>query len=265
MNVSEPIEELLFLETTIQVDRIIGTQDRRDAIRHNIRDRRLCTSGHVLGEYNRTLVRNAVTFRDLLRSSPDVADAVARLSRYAPVGRKFHRTMTLLAYLGFDADKKNTLDRLEMFIEWRAHDLFWESIDRSACPNQIGCGIASWQGEQDSAGQYDTAAIKCLKANPPQCRVEDFIHGNRDALEQFVSVAKNHSNGDVARAASAFEAILAGTATPFGERSCYPISDTLIVLESPPGSSIYSTDGDVHDIGQILGRRLHSEEDHIRA
>ena len=102
---SEPTldERPLFLETTTQVDRVIGTQNRRNTIRHNIQNRRLCTSGHVLGEFNKTLILDAITFRNLLLSSPNVEEAVKRLQRY---DRRFPR----LFYIG-------TEKKFELWIE----------------------------------------------------------------------------------------------------------------------------------------------------
>ena len=104
-------DKLLFLETTIQIDRIIGTQERRNTIRHNVQTWRLCTSAHVLGEFNRTLISDAVIFRNLLLSSPNLQEAVKRLGSY---DRRFPRTVGLLATLGFDRQqrvKDETVDR----------------------------------------------------------------------------------------------------------------------------------------------------------
>jgi len=256
-----PDQALLFLETTIQIQRIIGEQATRDRIRRNVRNRRLCTSGHVLGEFNRTLIKDAITFRNLLRTSPSVEEAVKRLPRFVPpVSRKYPRTIELLAFLGFDGDKRATLERLEDFIEWRAYQHFRESIDDTCFADEVGCILRSWQPEQDQTGEYSLNGLKCLKASPPPCRVQDFIQKHRANLQEIVSKAKDHNRTNVAKAAEAFEGILEGQDTPFGERSnCYPISDTLIVLEAPSDSEIYSTDGDVHIICEILGRHRYRE------
>ena len=73
--------------------------------------------------------------------------------------------------------------------------------------------------------------------------------------------AMGNNRKNVAAAAAALHAILTGTDVPFGERSnCYSISDTMIVLESPPDSEVYSTDGDVHAICEILRKTIYSEE-----
>ncbi|MCH7626411.1 MAG: hypothetical protein IIC83_10845, partial [Chloroflexi bacterium] len=206
------------------------------------------------------LIRDAIVFRNLLLSSPNVAEAVKRLAKYVPVGRKFIRTIVLLASFGNDGIKQNVIDRLEDFIDFRAHQHFWESMDRSICTDSIGCFLRSWQPQKDENGQYTLDGFRCLKNDPPPCAVPEFIENHRELLEEFVATAADHSRDNVAKSAQAFEGILAGSDVPFGERSnCYPISDTLIVLEADDGAEIYSTDGDVHAICEILGKDAYVE------
>ena len=256
--VDESNEALVFLETTIQIDRIIGKQERRKTIKFNLHGRRVSTSGHVLGEFNKTLMQDAVTFRDLVLSSPTVGEAVKRLGRYS---RRFPRTVDLLATLGLDEDKQNTIDRLEKFIEWQGFDQFWEHITDGEFADHVGCVLKQWTPQQSDNGRYDVSGLKCLKDNPPPCAVLEFIQINRSVVEGFAILARGATRRNVRRAGGVFEKILDGSEEPFGERSnCYTIADTLIVLESPQDSEIYSTDGDVATICDILGRRSYQEK-----
>ena len=250
-------QKLIFLETTVQIGRVIGDQQEREKIRHNIDGQRLGTSGHVLAEFNRTLLKDAVTFRNLLLTSPDVGEAVKRFGKY-PKNRKFPRLIFLLATIGFDNDRQNTLDRLEVYIEWKLHDLFWESIDQSCYADGVGCAHRQWQAEQDETGAYDIDGLRCLKTGPHACGVAGFVQVNRSALEQFVSAGRVCPRTNVREAAELIDAILNGTESPFGMRNCYTISDTLIVLEAPPEAEVYSTDGDIHAICKILGKNKYS-------
>ncbi|MCI0441517.1 MAG: hypothetical protein L0177_20635 [Chloroflexi bacterium] len=248
----------LFLETTIQIDKVIGAQARRDAINLNLRGRRLCTSGHVLGEYNRALIRSAIIFRDLLRTSPDVGEALKRLPTY--IGRHYSRIVRLLATLGIDDDKQLTLERLENFVEFQAHIYFWRDIDEDGLSDEVGCVLKDWRPTRESDGRYDVTGLACRKDDPPPCQVARFIEQNGTALEKFSRSASGHRRRNVNRAAKAFDRILDGSDTPYGERAnCYAISDTLIVLEAPNDAEIYSTDGDVHAICEILGKPVHVE------
>lgn len=251
-------QKSIFLETTVQIGRVIGDQQERETIRRNTDSHHLCTSGHVLAEFNRTLIKDAVTFRNLLLTSPDVGEAVKRFGKY-PKNRKFPRLVFLLATIGFDSDKQNTLDRLEIYIEWKLGYLFWESIDRECYADGVRCAHRQWQAEQEETGAYDIDGLRCLKASPPACGVADFVQVNGSALEQFVSVGRVCERTNVREAAELLDAILNGTESPFGIQNCYTISDTLIVLEAPSEAEIYSTDGDIHAICEILGKSQYSE------
>jgi len=167
--------------------------------------------------------------------------------------------MSLLAHLGIDDNKQLTLERLGDFIEWRAHDHFWESIDQECYADRVRCVHRQWQAEQDETGAYDIDGLRYLKASPPACGVADFVEMNRSALEQFIVAAHACPRTNVLEAAELLDAILDGTESPFGMQNCYTISDTLIVLEAPSEAEIYSTDGDIHAICEILDKSKYSE------
>lgn len=142
-------DNLIFIDTTVQIDRIIGKDLRRNTIRRNLSGRRVTTSAHVLGEFNKTVLQDAVIFRNLVASSPNVGEAIKRLNKY---GRSYSRTIELLVTLGFDNDKQLTLDRFDDFIEMHAHDQFWESIDLSAYTDEVGCILKEWEPDPDQHG-----------------------------------------------------------------------------------------------------------------
>ena len=249
----ESNDGILFLETTAQIDRIIGEKERRDAIRRDISGRTVSTSGHVLGEFNKTLMRDAVTFRDLLISSESVGEAIKRLRTF---DRSYPRTVDLLATLGLDDDKQNTIDRLEKFIDWQGHDKFWENISPGVYVDEVGCVLKQWVPQRGVDGSYDLRGLKCLRGTPPPCGVQQFINRHQDEIRKFAHDAANAQRRNVLRSAQALSDILNGNDVPYGERSnCYVIADTMIVLESPELCEMYTTDGDVIAICEILGRR----------
>ena len=168
--------------------------------------------------------------------------------------------MSLLASLGLDGDKQNTLDRLQDFIEWSALDHSWESVAESYSTDEVGCVLRNWEPQKNQLATYGLDGLKCLKASPPPCAVQQFIDSYRSELEPFASAAANHQRSNIASAAKAFISILSSDDVPFGERSnCYRISNTLIALEAPADAVNYSSDSDMGIICEILGRALHVE------
>lgn len=262
MKNAEHNQKPIFLETTIQIGRIIGNQAERDRIRCNINGQRLYTSGHVLAEFNRTLLKDAITFRNILLTSPDFGESVKRFGKYSRT-RKFPRLIFLLATFNFDNDKESLLARLEMHIEWKLHDLFWESIDRNCFVDGVKCAHRQWQAEQNETGDYDLDGLRCLKASPLTCDLMSFIQINRSALEEFINAPHTRPRNNVRKATQLFEAILNGIESPFGIQNCCTISDVLIVLEAPSEAAVYSTDADVHAICEILGKFKYSETSSI--
>ena len=133
------------------------------------------------------------------------------------------------------------------------------SGDKSCYADEVKCALRLWEALLQETGEYDTSTLKCTKTMPVRCNVLDFIEKNRIVLEDFVSKGFGHSRSGVAEAAKAFQAILEGRELPFGERSCYRLGDTLIVLKANSAFDMYSSDGDICSICEILGRSLHEE------
>lgn len=244
----------LFLETSTQIKKVIGEQRIRDEIRRNLNNQMVCTSGHVLAEYKKTLVRDAVTFRNLLLTSPTVGDAVKRFGTSYSRTRKYKRVIDLLETLGRDADKEKTLTRLESFIEFQAEDHFWESIDRTQFIDQIKCPRQHWEPERDVNNLYPIAGIKCLKNDKPDCIVNSFIEQKEGLIKQFTNSVTPNERQSLIDASDLLKSILAKQDVPYGETNCYKISDLLIVLESPEACEIYSFDKDIYEICVIFNR-----------
>lgn len=249
----------IFLETTIQIDKVIGEQETRDRIRRNLDKLVACTCGHVLAEYKKTLVKDAITFRNLLRSSPDVSTAVIRFGSKYSRTRKYPRVINLLENLGRDQDKYNTLARLESFIDWQAEDHFWELLDQSLYVDNIKCPRQHWQPSKDSTGQYHTEGLSCLKRSPKKCAVGEFIEQKATIIGQLIKSDQTSSVASVVKAAGLFKRVLSKTDVPYGEENCYTLSDALIVLEALPDQEIYTHDQGVHELCKILSRSSHKE------
>lgn len=255
MSVSVPI----FLETTIQIDKIIGLQEVRETIRHNLRGNTACTSGHVFAEFKKTLVKDATLFRNILLTSPDVKEAVLRFTKSYSRGRKYPRTISLLAILGLDNDRQNTLSRLEYFIECQAEDVFWESIDQPLSTDKIKCIYQAWSPEKDRDGSYGTKSLTCVKNRKPECLVFSFIKDNRTLIQHFITRADKAERASNKKAADVFQSIISGQDVPYGQENCYCLSDVLIVIEANPEYEVYSHDGDVTEICGIFGRSVFAE------
>ncbi|MEM7531383.1 MAG: hypothetical protein AAF639_04350 [Chloroflexota bacterium] len=69
-----------FLETTIQIERVLGNRKRQAALYTELSGYRLITSHYVLGEYLRTVIRDAIHLYEILLKYAHFDDVMTALS-----------------------------------------------------------------------------------------------------------------------------------------------------------------------------------------
>ncbi len=72
----------LFLDITIQIERIVGDRTRQSALRNELANYRLVTSTYVLGEYLRTLVKDAIQLHRLVVQHTHLDEVITYLGRH---------------------------------------------------------------------------------------------------------------------------------------------------------------------------------------
>ncbi len=107
----------LFLETTIQGEKIFAERARREYIRKNLEDKKVCTSAFVLNQFKKTFLNSVIYYHTLLIDSPDPQTALRRATRYS---ERIHKRITQIYATLCDEEKNDReaiLERLEMWIE----------------------------------------------------------------------------------------------------------------------------------------------------
>lgn len=249
---------LIFLETTIQADRVVGTVDRKQTVANNLSGRTLISSTCVLGEFIDTFVHDAVIFRKLVADSPSTNDALKRLQVYRE--RTTKRAISIFASItdSGSMDKLDVLDVLDRWIDWELIDRFHQGL--AAVVEGAGCAKA-WASAVEDDGGYRIEGLSYTKAAPPDCRIEAFLNEHRDELQKIVAALERLSSRDVEqdRMLQTSQIVLDGLDTPFG-RNCQSIKDIVIGLEAPQQSEIY-TRNRIHfePICAALSKTLHQE------
>ena len=119
----------LFLDTTIQIDRIFGSHKRKMAIHKICAGKECCCTTYVLGEFYATIMRDVVTIYHVLLRESDLNEAerlVAELMRDRHAGRA-HKIFICLREL-YD----NNLEQMKCEVESYLEDLlymFYRGID----------------------------------------------------------------------------------------------------------------------------------------
>lgn len=254
----------LFLETSVQVDRVIGDRDTQGAILRNCRGCTLVSSFRVLGEFIDTLIHDTVILHRLIADSPSVGEALRRFSKFPGLRFRPRRQQRAIALFGNmteegEAPREEVLARLERMIDWQLLARFHDEL--SHVVNHSDCVKARWKPQRLGAS-YDMSGLRCVKENPPDCRIAPFLEEQRLTLESLV-----HALGRVVardkglrEARAALQKVLAGTDVPFGT-NCYVLADTIIALEAPDDAPIYTTnERHFRPLAEAIGKKLFSPQ-----
>lgn len=177
----------LLLDTTIQIDRITGSKDRKKAIEKALGDNRLFCSTYVLGEYTANIVTDFVTLYQLfLLNNKDIGETGKRISETVfgrSQGRVSKLYANILSMCEFDAEEVE--DTFLLYMDLIQDEFFInveEVINTTACARadrkvvfedgipclpQISCtrdkeicGICGfWKQASDEAGKLLEASV----------------------------------------------------------------------------------------------------------
>jgi hypothetical protein len=107
----------LLLDTTIQIDRITGSKERKEAVEKILKDNKLYCTTYVLGEYYSNIVNDLVTLYSLFLLDKDIGETGKRITEKV-FGRSQSRVSKLYANIldmcNFDVDEVEDTFQLYM-------------------------------------------------------------------------------------------------------------------------------------------------------
>ncbi len=161
----------LFLDTTIQIDRIFGSQKKKAAIRAACGDAACRCTSYVLGEFNATIMTDAVTVYNILLIEKDVNEAAKRV---ADVTRNRHESRSQLILIQlrelFDNNIEQMKCELESYFDLLLR-MFYRGLSRELA-DETACQRAKARiTYEDKVPALEGAS--CQKASC-QCAIEDF-------------------------------------------------------------------------------------------
>lgn len=127
----------LLLDTTIQIDRIIGSKERKEAIQKVLKGNKLYCSTFVLGEYYSNIVNDLVTLYGLFLMNKDMGET-GKLITERVFGRRQGRVSKLYANIlsmcNFDVSEVE--DTFQLYIDLIQDEFFLnleEVLDKTKC------------------------------------------------------------------------------------------------------------------------------------
>lgn len=230
-------KDILFLETTIQGNRIFGEKALAEKIHRNLNGKRVCTSIFVLNEFKKTFLEAVICYYNLLVDSPDTHTALRRAAKYP---ERAHKRITQVYATLCDKgghDKEVVLECLESWIDDGLMIEFHENIEEPIVNETACCRVG---GEPIKKGNKYELEIACAKDNPPPCNIENFWKEHKVELQRLAT-ATSFKDNELSKVRGVAVVIKKGTDKPYGNNCHVHLSDAVIVIESPKRSQIYTT------------------------
>lgn len=254
----------LFLETTIQIERVLGSRTSQATLHAELANYRLVTSRYVLGEYLRTVVKDAVYLHRVVTSIPTVDDAMTAIAQHQNK-KEASRMMLLMGALlrmgsslaPTTAARHDLLDRLARMIDVTLVNRFTFGIDQWI--DDVECGLAnerpqSWQAEGTFSYQLRSQCIRRVR----ECALDARLAGWRPQLEKIVAAFQNDSDPVFARMSELAAQINDDPIVARGRNCTWYLGDLVIALELPVEVPLYTTNRrHFAPLLEVLGKQLH--------
>lgn len=209
------------LDTTIQIDRILGSDKRISRIDKVLYGKELVSTTYVLGEYYKNIINDYITLYSIFLQENDVKQTGCRITENV-FGRSQGRISKLFCNLAATCDYdieliKDNLDiYLHILIE-RFNEELVDMLDETKCSRANASVVY-----EDGIPKLEN--ISCTKRNK-QCQICEFWNKRRQKLESLLDNDKYDTKLK--------EIIRKSLDDPnnFKGQNCWRLGDTIIVSE----------------------------------
>jgi hypothetical protein len=263
--VSTDSEQVVFLETTVQIERLFwGTPERRGQIQSHIAGKRCATSSYVFMEFNRTVLQDLLFVRSLIEQQAAelnplecLRDILRRLATSPPnvSGRSLRRCLLILDWFlgqaGLEGlNRDQLLAAVDLRVTYLRAQFFripsvnggWVDIRENGCySNATDCDLVK---EGVNSANRVSQRLSCRREEARCCLVQ-FLQADPNPQkleairEAFRSAKPEHRDNE---ALEALERVMETPAAALGERTCWRLGDCIIGLEALPIGPVYTTD-----------------------
>lgn len=163
----------LFLETTIQIERVVGSRVRQAMLRAELANYRLATSNYVLGEFLRTVVKDAVHLHRLVCEQAHFDDVMTVIAQHLNKREAGRMTLLLgsLLRMGYVLEptiraRDELLDCLSRMIDITLLSRFHTGIELLV--NDVQCGLAlerpqAWDAANEHSYQLRAQCVRTVR------------------------------------------------------------------------------------------------------
>lgn len=210
------------LDTTIQIDRILGSDKRKQRIKEILSGKELCSTTYVLGEYYKNIINDYITLYNIFLIENDIKQTNCRITENIfgrSVGRMAKLFSNLIDICDYDLELiKDNLDNYLVLLQER----FLDDID--VVLNETNCNKAKAKVVYED-GIPKLESIRCSK-QMKQCEICEFWTARKQALDLLLKskeypdelkkiISSGIDNGDC-----------------FKGNNCMSLGDTVIAAEA---------------------------------
>ncbi len=255
--------ERIFLDTSLQIQRILDSQDVIRAIdqclgRENVR---AMTSQYVLMEYQRSLLADFAHVHRQFITATSLRDAISWIAS----GQHSFQTRSLIrcihiAGLAMGAQSFTSRQMVEDMLSLYLHSIlpgrFYHCV--TMLPDSIHCDLLKDGVQRVSDGSY-TVADHCRKEKA-SCHLPEFLAEQRPKLQAVADYLSVHPNviKHQERTEHILADILIDPRAALGQTACWLLGDIIIALHIPSGTALWTLDSDFEALSAALGLQLYT-------
>jgi hypothetical protein len=226
-----------FLDTSVIVSKNFEKEDVKRRIEKKLSNLLKRTSTYVVMELKRRILRDLMYLHSILLEEKTVGDAQRRLAKISRSKRQLKMCLLIFAQISDISakDRDEALIRLENMIRVGIR-LYLHDID--VFESGTRCELAHRIPIKTDAGSYDFFPPWYCTRTIIQCRIDDFIKQNYPQLKSILNCLPR--DPEWANYIKLLKKIYANPALARGN-NCMVLGDTIIILDAPHDSGIYST------------------------
>lgn len=244
----------VFLDTTIQIERVTGTRSRQAEIAQALAGVEVVTSTYVLGEYLRTLVRDAIVLYNLVLKSEELFDVETQIAHLLNK-RSASRCLLLWAALHRSGiyDRAKLLRTLGIYLQHGLVNRFMNGVTEVL--DTTACGLAHERPVPHGATfQLRTQCTRRVL----ECDLVARLLQQQPMIRILADGLKGHPEAALARMADLCSQILDDPDLARGRNCTWYLGDLVIALEMPVDAALYTTNQrHFAPLCELLGKQLY--------
>jgi predicted nucleic acid-binding protein len=247
----------IFLDTTIQIERLTGTRARRAQLTTQLAGKEVLTSTYVLGEFLCTLVKDCITLYTLVSQNIYLDDVEVQIANRFNK-REASRCLLLWAALHRPRayGREKVLYTLHAYIEYGLVQAFMAGVDRVS--DATGCGLAQERPHRVE-GTYRLRA-QCRR-EVKECHLGEWLARHSAALESIASHLRASSDSAMIKVGKLLDEFPQTPQVVRGRHCTWYLGDLIIALECPADANLHTTNRRHFDLlCAQLGKRIHEPE-----